>query len=70
MKILLTGGSGDLGAVLAPQLAQRGDVPIVYDVRPPQTETAVYLPGSILNRDQLAAAMSGVEHNFFDAVSG
>lgn len=66
MKILLTGGSGDLGAVLAPQLAQRGDVPIVFDVRPPQTPTAVtppavYHPGSILNRDQLAAAMSGVD---------
>ncbi|MBK6710254.1 MAG: NAD-dependent epimerase/dehydratase family protein [Chloroflexi bacterium] len=66
MKILLTGGSGDLGAVLAPQLSQRGDVPIVFDVRPQQTPTAVpspavYHPGSILNRDQLAAAMSGVD---------
>jgi nucleoside-diphosphate-sugar epimerase len=42
MKILLTGGSGDLGTVLAPQLAQRGDIPISFDVRPPQTQTAVY----------------------------
>ena len=61
MKILLTGGSGDLGTVLAPQLTQRGDTPIIFDVRPPQTETAVYHPGSILNRDQLVAAMSGVD---------
>jgi len=61
MKILLTGGSGDLGTVLAPQLAQRGDTPLIFDVRPPQTQTAVYIPGSILNRDQLTAAMNGLD---------
>ena len=61
MKILLTGGSGDLGTVLAPQLTHRGDTPIIFDVRSPQTQTAVYHPGSILNRDQLAAAMNGVD---------
>ena len=41
MKILLTGGSGDLGTILAPQLVQRGDTTISFDVRSPQTETAV-----------------------------
>jgi nucleoside-diphosphate-sugar epimerase len=61
MKILLTGGSGDLGTVLAPHLTQRGDTPIVFDIRPPQMQTAVYHSGSILNRDQLTAAMNGVD---------
>lgn len=61
MKILLTGGSGDLGAVLAPQLLARGDDPVLFDVRPPRALTACYQPGSILDRDQLAAAMNGVD---------
>lgn len=61
MKILLTGGSGDLGTVLAPQLSQRGDIPVVFDIRPPQTKTAVFHSGSILNRDQLTAVMRGVD---------
>jgi UDP-glucose 4-epimerase len=61
MKILLTGGSGDLGTVLAPQLTQRGDTTIIFDLRPPQTQTAVYHPGSILDRDQLTSTMSGLD---------
>lgn len=61
MNILLTGGSGDLGLVLAPQLAARGEQPVVLDLRPPRGETAVYRPGSILDRRQLAAALSDID---------
>ncbi len=35
MRIVLTGGSGDLGRILCPLLVQQGDVPVVLDVRPP-----------------------------------
>jgi nucleoside-diphosphate-sugar epimerase len=61
MKILLTGGSGDLGVVLAPLLLARGDRPVVLDLRPPRGETAVYRPGSILDRGQLAAALLDID---------
>ena len=59
LQIFLTGGSGDLGTILSPQLKQRGNIPVVFDIRPPQQATAVYHPGSILDRAQLAQAMAG-----------
>ena len=61
MKILLTGGSGDLATILAPMLAAQGDEPRLFDLRPPRTPTPFYYPGSILNREQLAAAMAGID---------
>lgn len=60
-KILLAGGSGDLGRVLAPLLVQRGDVPVAFDIRPFPTDTARYVPGSILDLDALGEAMSGCD---------
>ncbi|MFT5193642.1 MAG: nucleoside-diphosphate-sugar epimerase [Cellvibrionaceae bacterium] len=61
MKILMTGGAGDLGLVLTPLLANRGDRPISFDIRPSIHPQAVDYQGSILNRDQLNTAMQGVD---------
>ena len=55
--ILLTGGCGDLGTVLALRLGSRARL---LDVRPPRAEAGVWMEGSILNRDTLTAAMAGV----------
>lgn len=60
-RMLLTGGSGDLGRVLAARLAARGDTAVSLDVRPCPGNTAVYIPGSILNLDALSAAMAGCD---------
>lgn len=35
MKILLTGGSGDLGKVLAYQIEKRGNIALRFDIREP-----------------------------------
>lgn len=59
MRVFLTGGSGDLGTVLAPRLLARGDEPLLFDLRPPRAPAAVFHRGSILDRPALAAAMAG-----------
>ena len=62
MRILLTGGSGDLGTLLALDLLRRGDSPVNLDLRPPQAEnTGDYLQGSITERGILAETMQGVD---------
>lgn len=64
MKVLLTGGSGDLGDIVIPQLLTRGDEVINLDVSKPRTGTgsgASFLEGSILDRPLLKSAFSKVE---------
>lgn len=61
MRVLLTGGSGDLATVLTPALLQRGDTPLRLDIVPPRDRRGVYLAGSILHRDDLTRAMNGVD---------
>lgn len=61
MRVLLTGGSGDLGRVLTPLIEQAGDVALRLDVRPPADGRGIYRPASILDRAALGAAVNGVD---------
>ena len=36
MRVLLTGGAGDLGQTLTPSLLKNGDTPVVLDIRAPR----------------------------------
>jgi nucleoside-diphosphate-sugar epimerase len=57
MRVLLTGGSGDLGQVLVPRLLAAGHTPVVLDVRRPRSGD--FIQGSILDRDRLPAYLRG-----------
>jgi nucleoside-diphosphate-sugar epimerase len=63
MKVLLTGGSGNLGHTLAPRLLEQGDTPVILDVRAPHhwKEGALFIEGSILDRAKLTEAFSGCD---------
>lgn len=61
MKILLTGGSGDLGKVLACRLEKRGDVAVRFDLCAPTGSHGQYVSGSILDREKLREVMTDVD---------
>lgn len=61
MKILLTGGSGDLGKVLASRIDKRGDVALRFDIREPSDHYGKFLNGSILDRRTLLKALVEVD---------
>ncbi len=61
MKILLTGGSGDLGTLLTLELVKRGDAVVNIDMAPPKVDGATFVHGSILDREKLKRAMQGVD---------
>lgn len=61
MRILLTGGSGDLGSVLARHLIDCGDVPVSLDLREPSDPCVQFIQGSILDRDILESAICDVD---------
>jgi nucleoside-diphosphate-sugar epimerase len=61
MKIVLTGGAGDLGTVLTPKLEARGDTPVRLDIVPPRDHRGRYVMGSVLDRAGLTAWLTAVD---------
>jgi len=63
MKVLLTGGSGNLGQTLVPMLLDQGDTPVILDVRAPRDlkKEAVFIEGSILDRSKLTDIFRGCD---------
>jgi len=58
MKVLLTGGGGDLGRLLVPALIARGDEPVIFDLRSPSRPAIL---GSITDRRAVRHALEGAE---------
>jgi nucleoside-diphosphate-sugar epimerase len=61
--VLLTGGSGNLGQTLVPRLLDKGDTPVILDVRAPWDlqNGAVFIEGSILDRAKLPDIFHGCD---------
>jgi nucleoside-diphosphate-sugar epimerase len=63
MKILLTGGSGDLGQTLVPRLLDQGHTPVVLDIRAPRDvkQAEMFVQGSVLDRPALKEIFRGCD---------
>ena len=63
MKVVLTGGSGDLGQTLVPRLLGNGDTPVILDIRAPAVARpgALFVEGSILDRTRLRQFFDGCD---------
>ncbi len=61
MKVLLTGGAGDLGQTLVPRLRGNGDTPVILDVRAPEDQGALFIQGSVLDRPRLQDYLRGID---------
>lgn len=61
MRVLITGGSGDLGEILAYRLQKRGDVSLRFDIRAPSDSLGQFIEGSILDRKKLSEILMGVD---------
>ncbi|MEK6221792.1 MAG: NAD(P)-dependent oxidoreductase, partial [Chloroflexota bacterium] len=59
MRIILTGGSGDLGRVIAKPIAHLNHEVVRLDIRVPQDSWGEYVNGSILDRNKLKDIFSG-----------
>src|SRR5690349_20269475 len=63
MKVLLTGGSGNLGQTVVSRLLDHGDTPVILDVRAPRDRKkgALFVEGSILDRPRLTDTFRGCD---------
>ncbi len=62
MRIFISGGSGNLGILLAKALEENGDTPVRMDVRAPlNPERGEVIQGSILDRGLLNETLQGCE---------
>lgn len=61
MRILLTGGSGDVGTLVSTALQKRGDTVVNIDMAKPRIGGETFVQGSILDREKLAQAMKDVD---------
>lgn len=61
MRILLTGGAGDLGKITSKLLIEQHHLPIRLDIRPSNDQVGVYIAGSITDRASLANAMKDID---------
>jgi nucleoside-diphosphate-sugar epimerase len=63
MKVVLTGGSGNLGQALVPKLLDKGDTPVILDVRAPPhlNRGAEFIEGSVLDRSKLTDIFRGCD---------
>lgn len=61
MRLFLTGGSGDLGKVLAYKLQKNNNIALRYDIRKPSDTFGQFIEGSILDRDTLQKKLTDVD---------
>src|SRR5260221_4651087 len=62
MRVLLTGGSGDLGQTLVPMFVKKGHTPVILDIRAPYDPSyGLYIQGSILDRPKLKESFAGCD---------
>lgn len=61
MRVLLTGGAGDLASVLSKTLDARGDTAVRLDVRSPADSRGIFVQGSLLDLATLENAMRGAD---------
>ena len=63
MRVLLTGGSGNLGQALVPRLLEKAYTPVILDIRAPPrlSEGAAFIEGSVLDRSKLTEIFRGCD---------